>query len=89
MYYTGYPPPPMAPPVSKVGLAPPPGALAAAPGPAAVYNEPRTNLTPTTANATFNLTKLLSTGILNSKYYKQLQTDYPTFEDLVQVLEEE
>eukprot|EP00457_Paulinella_chromatophora_P003477 gb/GEZN01003485.1/.p1 GENE.gb/GEZN01003485.1/~~gb/GEZN01003485.1/.p1 ORF type:complete len:549 (-),score=64.76 gb/GEZN01003485.1/:283-1929(-) len=78
----GRPPPTLGPPGAgpPVSLNPV-GPVATAP--------PRGTLVPTSVNPSYNLNSLLANNIATSKYYKQLQTEYPTFEDLVQVLVEE
>lgn len=50
---------------------------------------PRENLIPTTTtNSDYNLPAHLYTAIKGSRYYQQLLTDYPSFEDIIKVLSE-
>jgi pre-mRNA-splicing factor 38B len=49
----------------------------------------RENLIPTTADSKFNLPQMLHNKINQHYYFKQLLTDYPTFDDILGVISEE
>jgi hypothetical protein len=48
----------------------------------------RENLIPTTADSKFNLPQMLHNKINQHYYFKQLLTDYPTFDDILGVISE-